>query len=545
MIPRLTRRALLPLIVAAFGLPAASAHAGTYTVYSCRDADGAPASSAAWTVWSRYTSIDKGTDSCPRGALSVAMGPGVSHASDASTNLEFHSPTDTQIVSYRLWRSALVAKPYYVGIEERTSGDWTIPIPGCNANYGCTGVGDPNDPLSSRNVYDRTPGQPLTGIALHVSCPYDNAGSSTCAAASPIASQAWLYRAAVTLADDVAPRFETPPIGSLVDATAPVSGNAPVSLQASDKGGGVKQVRVEVDGRILATHAFGGAGCNGTYTARVPCPLRASMTFPVDTSGLSDGRHSVRVLLDDAAGNTTPWGPVELVTRNALPDASCQRLPAVSDGSEQLTTWLARPHARQRRHRASLTVRYARHEQPRLAGRLTAHGAAVAGAGICIVWRPEGTDAPLRPLARLTTDAHGRFGMAIPRGSSRELWAVRRVGSAALARKALLHVVPLVRLHPSSTFLRNGEVLTLSGSIAGGPIPSRGVLVEAEAWRGTHWQPFGEARADRASGRFRIRYQFTATSGVQRYSLRVRVPAQAAYPYLAGASRPVSVLVSG
>jgi hypothetical protein len=81
--------------------------------------------------------------------------------------------------------------------------------------------------------------------------------------------------------------------------------------------------------------------------------------------------------------------------------------------------------------------------------------------------------------------------------------------------------------------------------VSGGPIPSRGVLVRAEAWRGTRWQPFGEVHARRSDGHFRIRYRFTGTAGVQRYTLRVHVAAQAAYPYLGGISPRIHVRVRG
>jgi hypothetical protein len=75
-------------------------------------------------------------------------------------------------------------------------------------------------------------------------------------------------------------------------------------------------------------------------------------------------------------------------------------------------------------------------------------------------------------------------------------------------------------------------------------VPENGAVVELQAKRETGWQTFGTTRA-RRSGRFRFRYQFSRTTGVQRYRLRARVPSQAGYPYAPGSSRPIKVTVRG
>src|SRR5262249_34386588 len=144
----------------------------------------------------------------------------------------------------------------------------------------------------------------------------------------------------------------------------------------------------------------------------------------------------------------------------------------------------------------SITINYSTKTKAKARGLLrAANGAPIAGQPVCLVWRPDGTTGPLEILRRVTTRADGRFRINIPRGSSREIYAIHRTGAGAVVGRVVLHVVPRVTITPSHRKLRNGQVLTLRGRLSGGPIPSRGVLVRAEAWRGTRWQTFGETRA--------------------------------------------------
>lgn len=537
-------------LVAAAVTPAA-ADAGSYTVHSCQDAAGGAASAEPWGFEFAQPSLSLSDDSCPRGGRHVGLRVAVAHPGDASARMSFLAPADTSIVHYRLWRSARVNPEtgYFFSALERFGADWRWAGTGCNGASGCRGVGDPAKPLSDANRWERRPVTPVSGISLYVSCGYSNYAARTCEVARGVAAETWLHRAEVTLADDVAPTFDTAPTGALVSSPTPVTGVVPVSLQASDRGGGLTQAQVEVDGSIVASQALGGeAACTEPYKAPVPCQLQASATVSFDTSAIPDGTHTVRVLLRDAGGNVTPWGPVSLRTANAPPDLSCVPEPVVATGLT-LTAGLVAPTAkrgRANRPRARVTLRHSSRKQATFRGRLLGtDGKPVAQAPLCVVWRTEGETGGHQTLARLSTDADGQFSTTVPHGSSRDLWAIYRVANGAVTAKATVRVVPRLVVRPSRRSLRNGQTLVLRGRLVSGPIPSRGVLVLAEAWRGTHWQPFGEVRARGRAGRFRIPYRFTGTTGVQTYSLRVRVVEQAAYPYTGVASRAIRVRVSG
>ncbi|WCB91841.1 hypothetical protein DSM104299_00519 [Baekduia alba] len=535
------------------GPAARAAHAGSYVVYSCQDPTGAPASTSSWSFQFTDPVTDTHDDSCPRGGVHVALKAGVTHPSTADARMYFWAPDNTVITSYTLWRSAKVAAgtPYWFSAMERYGLDWRWAGTGCKGTTNnCSAVGNPSTPLADANKFSRTPPTPVTGIALYVSCGNDNAGTTACPATSPVAAETWLHRADITLADDSKPSFTTTPVGGLVDATAPVSGTASVSLLASDKGGGLTQAMVEVDGTVVTSQPLGGAGaCATPYTARTPCPLNASATIPLDTTTLDDGTHQVRVLLQDAGGNTTAWGPVTLTTHNAPPDESCNPDPAV--GADVAGVGLNTGLLLLGSHStgigpARVTLRYATKKLASVTGQVNAvDGTPLDGAGVCVVWRPEGTTAPLSELARVTTDPAGRFSVAVPRGSSREIFAIYRTPAGAVTARTVVRVIPRLTIKPSHRSLRNGQLLALRGTLSGGPIPSRGVLVTAEAWRGTRWQPFEQTHARGSSGSYRVSYRFVGTHGVQRYTLRVRVAAQAAYPYLAGVSKRIHVRVHG
>ncbi len=542
-------RLLLPLATALVLLVVPSvASAGTYQMHACRDASGALASSSSWSFEQSTSIVGSHDDTCPRGGIHLALKASVAHPADAYAKAFFLAPDSTSIVSYTLWRSARVAAgtPYWFSAMEQYGSDWRWAGPSCKGTTNnCSGIGNPADPMSETNRFSRKPSTPIKGIALYVSCGLDNSGTTNCPSSSGVSSEAWMHRADITLSDDVKPKLETTPVGALVDATSSVQGTQSVAIQASDKGGGLARALVEVDGKVVASNGFGSSPCREPYTARVPCPLRSSTSVSFDTTTLQDGNHSVRVLVQDAGGNTTTWGPVKLTTHNAPLDQSCNPEPANPVSGLALSGGLVRTGSRAT-GRSALTIRWATRKRARLRGRLlTTAGQPVAGAPVCIAWRPSGLGAPLAPLQRLTTDATGRYAMTVPRGSSRDLYAIYRTPGGAVAKKMALRVIPRLTVRRSARNLANGDVLTIRGSLRGGPIPSRGVLVRAEAWRGTRWQPFGEVRARGTSGRYRVRYRFTGTRGVQRYTLRVRVVPQAAYPYLGVASKRFHVRVRG
>jgi hypothetical protein len=149
-------------------------------------------------------------------------------------------------------------------------------------------------------------------------------------------------------------------------------------------------------------------------------------------------------------------------------------------------------------------------------------------------------------LATLSTSASGRFSYVAPAGPSRVL--VFRYPGTSTVRPATKEVALLVpaatSLRVSRHFALNGETVTFSGRLRGGPIAASGKLVELQARVRGRWRTFATTAAS-GRGAWRYGYRFDGTRGRQVYRFRARVPREGSYPYEAGASKRASVTVVG
>ena len=133
--------------------------------------------------------------------------------------------------------------------------------------------------------------------------------------------------------------------GSLLDPDA--SGTQGLTLNATDPGGpGVYTVTVQVDDATLysATPNNNGGKCvpvgnSGTalmFDYNQPCKQTENVEIPINTASLSDGSHNLKVLVTDAANNTSTVYNATITTENAPMVTSS---PSVS-GSDQVGSTL-------------------------------------------------------------------------------------------------------------------------------------------------------------------------------------------------------------
>ena len=81
-----------------------------------------------------------------------------------------------------------------------------------------------------------------------------------------------------------------------------------------------------------------------------------------------------------------------------------------------------------------------------------------------------------------------------------------------------------------------------TGRLVGRPFPPRGVTVDLQIFQpGRGWRVFGNART-RRNGRFVARYRFNS-AGSGRFTFRLRLRPNDAYPYARGFSRRMRVRV--
>jgi hypothetical protein len=161
-----------------------------------------------------------------------------------------------------------------------------------------------------------------------------------------------------------------------------------------------------------------------------------------------------------------------------------------------------------------------------------------------VVSRTARPGARARPVGAAHTNAKGRYVYRTRPGPSRKLAFSYRAFStdARLAAKSSvrLHVRAGVSFRISPRRLRNGDTMIMRGRLLGGP-GRRGTLVTLQVLNPRR-QTFLTVHANRR-GRFRASYRFRYTLQPTRFRFRALVQEQTGYPYMAGGSRVVGVVV--
>ncbi|MDO9396625.1 MAG: hypothetical protein Q7T71_08785, partial [Herbiconiux sp.] len=180
--------------------------------------------------------------------------------------------------------------------------------------------------LVSRQTIERD-GRSSSRVRVLVSCtPNGQAFCEADAAGSP--ARVNIYRGTFTLADRDAPAVTSVSGDATTDAIW--AGSTGISVGATDQGGGVYRLGVEVDGQVRSWKNLAAAPCvaypgtERTFLSPKPCPSTVGGIQTLSTADLPEGNHTVRILVEDAAGNqTTAYGPVsKTLSRTAVPSAA-------------------------------------------------------------------------------------------------------------------------------------------------------------------------------------------------------------------------------
>jgi hypothetical protein len=279
-----------------------------------------------------------------------------------------------------------------------------------------------------------------------------------------------------------------------------------------------------------------GRGCRERNARRKRC---AGEWRAVCAPLSADGLHRARVFATDAAGNRGVSSPFEFATRNGLRPNGLNATRFAT-----LSTWFDGGS----RRRVSATVRYGATRTIR--GQLkTADGAPIPNAIIDVSATHLRVGARQRASGQLTTDAEGRFAYRPPAGPSRTFAFGYRAfsldeGYSATGTTRLL-VRPKIALRVTPRRVRNGQRVTFSGRLVGGPGRADAtVVLYALTGESRKRIPVESARTD-DRGRFRLRYRFRTVTGQARFRFNARIQRQAGYPYASGASPAVAVRVRG
>jgi len=343
--------------------------------------------------------------------------------------------------------------------------------------------------------------------------------------------------------------------GDDVDLTVDVDGSHTVRYEAYDaagNGSGEKTVQVRVDGtpptaafeqppaddprhlEAVVEDAASGvsngqiemrrAGA-GTYRG-LDTRLEAGRLVAQLDDDVPDGRYEIRVRVRDRAGNET---------------VSSDRV----GGGRMTMTLPVRTPTRLRLKTAAGPVGH--RVRPLVRGRLTTSGGQpLAKATVTVLDRdPAGGD--LRPIGSVKTNARGGFRHRVlarrPSRTIRYSYAGTRTIRPSFGAVAV-RVRAGLTLSVNRTWLLNGQSVVFSGRLRGLPLPRDGKLIALQAKRRGGWTTFGVPPVNRR-GAFKLRYRFTATTGLRRYRFRALATKGGNYPYETGASRSLVVTVRG
>ncbi len=516
---RLAAATLLSVGLLLFVLPVASARAGTYPMYQCRDAAGRAISIRSdWTVLARPGGIIH--NSCAKnGTFGIVPTPAGSTGQEGTSDLLLTVPPSAPHV--RFGRALLRLR-----IAPKT--------------------GDPV--LSYGHVVLMSDGQPLEGQALSAGATgWIDRAASPMESATPIGAKSvsvrlWCYmacqfasyqavqiqQALLTLVENEAPVVGIP--GGSLMARGARAGTHSLTFEVGDADSGVRRTTILADGTPIAVDDLGGR-CH--YDDFAPCPTATQQRLVnVDTSRLTAGVHRVVLRAEDAAGNVSYKDAGDIVVVATAGLAAPQRVAQVA--------------ALRARYAVSLNpVRTLKWNQRFVTkGRLRAlDGKPIAHAAVAAV--VAGPRAP-RTIGRVRTSRGGSWSMPLRarfRSGHITFTYVDGRGGAAYARllaKVRAGVALRARRH---TVTPHGRI-RLSGRLLGRPIPRRGKVVEIRArGRGEkRWITFKTVRSDRR-GRFAVTHRLTQGYRNVTYEFQAVARYDAAYPYERGASNVERVTV--
>lgn len=527
-----------------------AAYANQMTVFSCHDPAGNSVGHNGWVIQRTGDMFMTAADTCGasgQGAMSLDLGANASgYQNAARIEWFFQAPSWASIAKYYLAIPDSYAYVYTSGGEgqaEVWASDESDPVYDYR-NYGGGSWG--------AGAINRTPPAPVSSINVNASC---NGATGPCPANAQIAHIDVSY--VTLLLNDTTTPTVAKVEGSLT-TSATLAGTAEVSFNATDNGPGIYSAWLVIDGKaqtpVLVNSNNGlcknlGQTKDGTrsFAEPEPCAKSTSGSVSLNTTGLADGQHTIKLIVDDAAGNSTTAYVGTITTRNAQngglgalpgPGATAFLGGGAPNGTGASETAHLRLGARSR------VLRSYRRRALRVPGRLlNAQGLPIAGANLDVLQQLDGGNVEL--IGHTRTGAHGTFIAHVPAGPSRMIQIAYRAFSADsnYAASAKLHesVRAGVRLTVSPRRTGSEGTIALRGSVLG-PVPPQGVVVELLVHYRGHWEPFRDPHTD-GHGRFRVVYQFQG--GVGRFPFRALVFGnQRDFPFILGESRPVNVTTS-
>jgi hypothetical protein len=548
----MSTRPLLALLAFTFVAPA-TAHAGTYHVYTCVAA-GRTWTNNAWKT-DKVAGVNKDS-SCSGNTIALSVPAGARMANNTSSALSFTSPASTTIADFALTRQVGYDNPveadthrYYVlyslgSTAFAGAGNYADATRNAlNAQKHWYGYPEGNASVAKSTVRRSTfpalasyPGN-ARQLFLRVGC-YNR--GTPCSVAAGGAISHVLHGADVTINDPTPPAVTVEGSGLL--AAGGRNGSEPVTLTASDSAGIRKVELIDVTNPLAPTligaEDYGVDRTDGNrvcdYSRPAPCPSLTRETVRAAT--LQTGQRAVAVRVTDAGGNVVRSGPYPVFAVTAS-DRGAPNGSNVTESGTLTLRWTAGGSKRR-------TLSFGR--KAGIRGRLlNSSGQPIAGARVTLLTRDLRRDARLVERETLVTDAGGEFRTTVAATASRLLqfgWLpyandIRFGANGYLTLQARADA----RIAVSTRRPRVGRAFTVSGRLRGvsrGGVP---VIVQGRASGARRFTTFADTTSS-SSGRFRVHYRFkNSGSRGRRFEFRARIRPAARFPYETGYSRSVTV----
>jgi hypothetical protein len=419
-----------------------AARAGEWTQVTCTQPDGQPvpneATEESWTGTSvgglaPYSSVNN--DCSQHGGYLVAANSSQFTVPRSTGPMwEYAAPPGSTIAGGSIAVSLTAPQgTAYVATPNNIYG--ADALANCQFNLQCGSSDSFFGPYSAVVSIDHLGGTRLYAAAMCVGPGQPGTSTEDCAAgdgANGLNAQTIVYAADVELANSSTPAG-TDFAGSLIEPNT--SGTADLTFNAQDpEGPGVYRVLVDVDGAAVyqGTPESNGGRCAsiGVDTKGVseflysqPCKRSVAVDVPIDTTKLSNGSHQLKVIVQDAAGNSsTVYAGAISVANPSSPTG-----PPIGPGSP--TAERGPANGTNASDQAKLTARWNSTAKPirtsgygqadRVTGRLTTStGQPISGAMLDVTEAPADQGAKIASLAGVRTGPTGAWTLTLPKGIS-------------------------------------------------------------------------------------------------------------------------------
>jgi len=472
------------------------------------------------------------TDSCgqPGGGLFATSSSAWPQTRGTGWMWQFNAPPDSTIVGGQV--NAMLTSPVgqvfvltpnflYDGADVVINCQFNLPCGTGGVLTGTFPIDHPGGTSLYAGVMCLGPGQPGSPTA---DCA---AGGGT----NGVNVQLAIYSAQIELQNDATPTASGFS-GSLLSPDA--HGTAGLAFTAADPNGpGIYTVTVLIDGNPVYQGVpdtnQGQCASIGTdpsgypeFLYAQPCQQTETVDLPIDTSGLADGEHDLKVIVTDAGGDSSTVLDQTITTQNTTTVSGLLPSPPAATASPAYTLALT--------PRSKLLSRGVSRRYPdsgvRLSGTVeSSSGVAAPGVAVALWARPAGSNAFTR-VARTSTDGTGAWTLSAPRGPTRLLRVVAgananptKVGSSTSLTETVTPALSLRVATPG-----HGRIV-FTGRLAVAPLGDPRPLVFIETRGPDGWEEVGAPIRVDANGAFRYVYRSSPLTFGRRFSFRATTPA--------------------